>query len=166
MIFHKSIILTTILLSLKHVSFVNSFSIASSNTIVSQKKLISNTRYITSLYAEEESNEENVDSVSKNDNDDKEEKSESSSSDNAGNDILNSPAFLKRKLEVLQSDLAAVDEKISSANAVYEENKAEWGPQLDDLRKEVSYNNYYFLYVAYYFCGLIQYLILLSLLYV
>lgn len=164
MIFHKSIILTTILLSLKHVSFVNSFSIASSNTIVSQKKLISNTRYITSLYAGEESNEENVDSGSNDD--DKEEKSESGSSDNAGNDILNSPAFLKRKLEVLQSDLAAVDEKISSANAVYEENKAEWGPQLDDLRKEVSYNKYYFLYVAYYFCGLIQYLILLSLLYV
>ena len=164
MIFHKSIILTTILLSLKHVSFVNSFSIASSNTIVSQKKLISNTRYITSLYAEEESNEENVESGSNDD--DKEEKSESGSSDNAGNDILNSPAFLKRKLEVLQSDLAAVDEKISSANAVYEENKAEWGPQLDDLRKEVSYNKYYFLYVAYYFCGLIQYLILLSLLYV
>lgn len=52
-------------------------------------------------------------------------------------DILNSPAFLKRKIDVLKSDIAAVEEKISEANTMYEANKAEWGPQLESLRKEV-----------------------------
>jgi len=52
-------------------------------------------------------------------------------------DILNSPDFLKRKIDVLTSDVAAVDEKIEAANKVYEDNKAEWGPQLENLRKEV-----------------------------
>jgi len=53
-------------------------------------------------------------------------------------DILNSPAFLKRKIDVLKSDITAVDEKIAASNTVYEENKAEWGQQFDDLRKELS----------------------------
>jgi hypothetical protein len=61
-------------------------------------------------------------------------KDDSSSS----SDILNSPAFLKRKIDVLMSDIAAVDEKLSEANARYEANKAEWGPQLESLSKEVS----------------------------
>jgi len=56
----------------------------------------------------------------------------------AADDILNSPAFLKRKIDVLKSDIEAVGEKIDAANAVYEENKAEWGPQIENLRKEVS----------------------------
>lgn len=55
----------------------------------------------------------------------------------AADDILNSPAFLKRKIDVLKSDIAAIDEKISAANEVYEANKAEWGPQIENLRKEV-----------------------------
>jgi outer membrane murein-binding lipoprotein Lpp len=54
------------------------------------------------------------------------------------NDILNSPAFLKRKIDVLKSDIEAADEKIEAANKIYEANKAEWGPQLETLRKEVS----------------------------
>eukprot|EP00551_Chaetoceros_affinis_P003830 CAMPEP_0203634482 /NCGR_PEP_ID=MMETSP0088-20131115/1411_1 /ASSEMBLY_ACC=CAM_ASM_001087 /TAXON_ID=426623 /ORGANISM="Chaetoceros affinis, Strain CCMP159" /LENGTH=240 /DNA_ID=CAMNT_0050488095 /DNA_START=306 /DNA_END=1028 /DNA_ORIENTATION=+ len=62
--------------------------------------------------------------------------SSSATTSDSSNDILNSPAFLKRKLEVLESDIAKIDEKISNANKVYEENKAEWGSQLDDLRKE------------------------------
>jgi len=56
----------------------------------------------------------------------------------ADDDILNSPAFLKRKIDVLKSDIEAVGEKIQAANTVYEENKAEWGPQIDNLKKEVS----------------------------
>lgn len=55
----------------------------------------------------------------------------------AADDILNSPAFLKRKIDVLKSDIAAIDEKISAANEVYEAGKAEWGPQIENLRKEV-----------------------------
>lgn len=55
-----------------------------------------------------------------------------------GEDILNSPAFLSRKLDVLKSDIAAVEEKTDAMNTVYEENKKEWGPQIEDLRKEYS----------------------------
>ena len=85
-------------------------------------------RYNTVLYSEEGQSNADTGATPESDDD----------AGNSANDILNSPAFLKRKLEVLQSDLSSVDEKISSANSIYEENKAEWGPQLDDLRKEVS----------------------------
>ena len=77
--------------------------------------------------------------------DDDEAEAGSSSTDNAtggddkgGDDILNSPAFLSRKLDVLKSDIKAAEEKIDAMNTVYEENKKEWGPQIEDLRKEVS----------------------------
>ncbi len=104
----------------------------------------------TSLYAEGgEEGKENDTEVT-----DTEAKGESDGDESSGasaNDILNSPAFLKRKLEVLESDIAKIDEKISNANKVYEENKAEWGPQLDDLRKEVSHYNDDILYTRY--CG-------------
>lgn len=42
-------------------------------------------------------------------------------------DILNSPAFLKKKVEVLEGDLTKLDEAMTEANAVYDANKAEWG---------------------------------------
>ena len=42
-------------------------------------------------------------------------------------DILNSAAFLQRKVEVLQGDLKKLDESMEEVNAVYEANKAEWG---------------------------------------
>ena len=51
--------------------------------------------------------------------------------------ILNSPAFLQRKLEVLKSDIAKVEEEIAVAQEQLEAGKAEWGPQLEDLQKEV-----------------------------
>ena len=41
-------------------------------------------------------------------------------------DILNSPAFLQRKVEVLKSDAAALDKSIEEANAVYLASKEEW----------------------------------------
>lgn len=89
----------------------------------------------TSLYAEEsgeaetETGEgENVEEAAK------EEPAKSSGSD----DILNSPAFLTRKIDVLKSDIEAVNAKIEEQNKIYEENKAEWGPQLEDLRKEYA----------------------------
>lgn len=56
----------------------------------------------------------------------------------SSDDILNSPAFLKRKVEVLKSDIEAAEEKIVAANAVYEENKAEYGDQIENLRKEYA----------------------------
>lgn len=54
------------------------------------------------------------------------------------NDILNSPAFLKRKVDVLKSDIEAVKEKIEAANKIYEANKAEWGPDFDKLKLEYA----------------------------
>lgn len=51
-------------------------------------------------------------------------------------DILNSPSFLKRKVEVLKSDIENLDDKIQGLQEVYEIGKEEWGSQLDDLEKE------------------------------
>lgn len=56
----------------------------------------------------------------------------------ASTDILNSPAFLKRKIDVLKSDIAKAEEDIELAKQRLEEGKAEWGAQLDELQKEVS----------------------------
>ena len=53
-------------------------------------------------------------------------------------DILNSPAFLKRKVDVLQSDIGAMEKEIEEANTVYLAGKEEWGSKFDMLVKEVS----------------------------
>ena len=52
-------------------------------------------------------------------------------------DILSSPTFLKRKLEVLQSDIAALEKEIEEANAVAAKGKEEWSAKFDMLNKEV-----------------------------
>jgi hypothetical protein len=57
----------------------------------------------------------------------------------AGNDILNSPAFLKRKVDVLKSDIEKADLDIAAAQELAEAGKAEWGPQLEALQLEVSF---------------------------
>lgn len=54
------------------------------------------------------------------------------------NDILNSPAFLKRKLEVLESDIATAEEDLAAATERKEVAKEEWGPQLEALQREYS----------------------------
>jgi hypothetical protein len=54
------------------------------------------------------------------------------------NDILNSPAFLTRKLDVLKSDLASLEEQLQAEEKRLEEGKAEWASQIDDLDKEVG----------------------------
>jgi hypothetical protein len=53
-------------------------------------------------------------------------------------DILNSPAFLKRKLEVLKSDIEKIQADLEAALERAEIAKEEWGPQLEDLQREVS----------------------------
>jgi hypothetical protein len=58
-------------------------------------------------------------------------------SDDGASDILNSPVFLQKKLDVIKSDLAIADEKMAVEKARLEEGKAEWGGQLDDLKREV-----------------------------
>ena len=53
------------------------------------------------------------------------------------NDILNSPAFLKRKLEVLQADIEKTQASLEEAEQRVVVAKEEWGPQLELLQKEV-----------------------------
>lgn len=52
-------------------------------------------------------------------------------------DILSSPTFLKRKVEVLQSDIAALEKEIEEANAVAAKGKEEWSAKFEMLNKEV-----------------------------
>lgn len=51
-------------------------------------------------------------------------------------DILNSPAFLKRKVDVLESDVAAVEKEIEATQAVYLAGQEEWGTKFDMLDTE------------------------------
>ncbi|KAL7428385.1 hypothetical protein ACHAXH_000803 [Discostella pseudostelligera] len=51
-------------------------------------------------------------------------------------DILSSPTFLKRKVEVLQSDIAALEKEIEEASAVVAKGKEEWLAKFDMLTKE------------------------------
>jgi len=53
-------------------------------------------------------------------------------------DILNSPAFLKRKIEVLKSDIAASEAKKDVLNESYMANKEEWEGKFDSLEKEYA----------------------------
>jgi hypothetical protein len=64
--------------------------------------------------------------------------SSEASSGGATTDILNSPAFLKRKLEVLTSDLEKTEADLEAALERAEIAKEEWGPQLEDLKREVG----------------------------
>ena len=57
-------------------------------------------------------------------------------------DILNSPPFLKRKVDVLKSDIAKIEQDIEESKQLVEAGKAEWGPQLDALALEVSRKMY------------------------
>lgn len=60
----------------------------------------------------------------------------SENSDSKENDILNSPAFLKRKLEVIQSDISKVEAQIMNANTAIEEGKEIWGDKFAQLSQE------------------------------
>ncbi|KAG7357894.1 heat shock protein GrpE [Nitzschia inconspicua] len=62
--------------------------------------------------------------------------SSSSTTTSGADDILNSPAFLKRKLEVLQSDLEKTETALDEALERAEIAKEEWGPQLEKLQME------------------------------
>lgn len=66
------------------------------------------------------------------------EKKSEAKKDDGADDILNSPAFLKRKLEVLKEDLTKIDVDIEEAKATFEANKAEMGEKFDRLKLEVS----------------------------
>jgi hypothetical protein len=59
--------------------------------------------------------------------------------DGGPTDILSSPAFLKRKIDVLKSDIDEAEGQISELKASVEKGKAEWEDQLDKLRAEVGF---------------------------
>jgi molecular chaperone GrpE len=60
-------------------------------------------------------------------------------SDSSGaTDILNSPAFLRRKADVLKSDIAELQEKLGAAQKLLQDNQAEWKPQIDALQTEFT----------------------------
>lgn len=63
----------------------------------------------------------------------------------ASSDILNSPAFLQRKLDVIKSDIVKAEEAIDAAKVQLEEGKAEWGKQFEDLEAEVCFCMKWFL---------------------
>lgn len=65
-----------------------------------------------------------------------EEVKESLPPEEGATDILNSPAFLKRKLELLKEDISKVEKDIEEMALKVEEGKAEWGEKLDQLDKE------------------------------
>lgn len=58
--------------------------------------------------------------------------------DAASNDILNSPAFLQRKLDVIKSDITKAEEDIEAAKVQLEAGKAEWAQQFEGIEAEVS----------------------------
>merc|ERR1719410_2971931 len=94
-----------------------------------QSVFINNWRSNTRLYEGEEATEEKEEA---------EDKKESEESEEKPTDILNSPAFLKRKLEVLTSDISKTEDEIAKIKVSIEEGKAEWGERLEQLDKENS----------------------------
>lgn len=64
--------------------------------------------------------------------------------DESSSDILNSPAFLRRKLDVIMSDMAKAEEELAEAHKQIAAGKEEWGAQMDALDQEVcSIYSYY-----------------------
>jgi hypothetical protein len=112
---------------------VDSFGIsnpASTVATLRQSTFVPFVQTSTCLRAEEESEAEAIDT----------EKVEVIGDDSASaaTDILNSPVFLQKKLDVLKSDVAKIDEDIEEVKTVVEAGRAEWGEQLANLQKEVS----------------------------
>lgn len=86
-------------------------------------------RVMTRLFAEEE--QENADGEDKKVDEDHILPAESDT------DILNSPAFLARKIDVLKSDIEKAEDELDELQELVAAGKAEWGDQLDDLQVEV-----------------------------
>lgn len=72
--------------------------------------------------------------VKKEDSAEKEEEKKTEAVDN----ILNSPAFLKRKIDVLKTDITKADEDLDVIMKTLEENKAEWETDFQRIDKEVK----------------------------
>jgi molecular chaperone GrpE len=64
------------------------------------------------------------------------EKESSVTKGTAASDILSSPAFLRRKADVIKSDITNAEKDLADAEKRLEAGKEEWGAQIDDLQKE------------------------------
>jgi hypothetical protein len=106
---------------------VDSFSISKPSSVGS---LIQPFKTSTCLRAEEESETEIA-----------EEEIVTAGEPAAATDILNSKGFLTRKLDVIKSDVEKAEEDIAEAKKLVDAGKAEWEPQLEALKTEVSTNN-------------------------
>lgn len=95
-------------------------------------------RFVTAVCAEPKDDDEGSAAEVEKEEDKKEETVAKAAKAAPATDILSSPSFLKKKLDVLTSDVAAVEEKTDAANEVYKANKEEWGPQIDQLKSEYS----------------------------
>ena len=113
---------------------VESFSVMKSSPSCSRRMISRSTQVMTSTCLRAEEDKETEARA-------EEEVKQTENTTSSGTDILNSPAFLKRKVDVLKSDIAKIDEEIEAAKQLLEAGKAEWGPQLDDLQREVSVNS-------------------------
>mmetsp|Transcript_18499 Transcript_18499/g.45832 ORF Transcript_18499/g.45832 Transcript_18499/m.45832 type:complete len:236 (-) Transcript_18499:55-762(-) len=109
MIFPKSIILA---LAALVAPSVNAFQIVKPSVAFHAGQVAS-----TCLYAEEEGEA-------------------GTEADTSSTDILNSPEFLRRKLDVIKSDIAQAEADIAVAQEQAEAGKAEWGPQMEALQSE------------------------------
>lgn len=63
---------------------------------------------------------------------------ENSSTVTASGDIMDSPAFLSRKVEILKSDIMELDLKLNETEKIYEKCKSEWGPRINGIEKEYN----------------------------
>jgi len=116
MIFPKSIILA--LVALVTAPSVHAFQAVTPSVAFRAGQVAS-----TCLYAEEEGEAGT--------------EAEPASDTSAGaTDILNSPEFLRRKIDVIKSDIAQAEADTVVAQEQAEAGKAEWGPQIEDLERE------------------------------
>ena len=118
MIFPKSIILA--LTALVVAPSVNAFQVSKPSVAFHTRQVATS----TCLWAEEEGEAGT--------------EAEAPSETSGATDILNSPEFLRRKIDVLKSDIAQAEADIAVAQEQAEAGKAEWAPQIEDLEREVS----------------------------
>ena len=124
MVRHDLIIALSLCLSVS----VSAFSVSPATPTA----IVASPRLTTRLYAEQEESDKESDG------------SENAAEDHvlpseSGSDILNSPAFLKRKVDVLKSDIAKAENDLEELKEKVAAGKAEWGDQLDDLQLEVCF---------------------------
>jgi hypothetical protein len=137
-----------VLIALMELDFSVAFSVASrpgQHSMSADSTITSTTS--TCLFAEPEPTPD-AEGMDDNNNDPSASNEGTNDKPTGADDILNSPAFLKRKIDVLRSDIAKTEEAITDAKLRLDAGKVEWGGQLDELQKEVRICVFLFLAVV------------------